>query len=188
MLAFKGFNSQLQARLGRGTFQFEPGGTYEEAECKCASNGFHCSENPLCALSFYGGMSDRYFVVKAEGDINHDASERISCTKITLVKEITRLELASLACKYIEKYPERTVSSGWLWQDKGECTQEGDFVIVRGKHPMAAGVKGSYLFLIQEKARSKAVKAIYPVYVDGEEIQENVYYRLDGEELCIKKN
>ena len=188
MLAIKGFNSKLQARLGKGIFQFEPGETYEELESKCASRGFHCSENPLCALSYYNEMSARFFVVKAEGDINHDASERISCTKITLVKEITRIELASLACKYIEKYPERTVSSRWLCQDKGECTQEGDFVIVRGKHPMAAGVKGSYLFLIQEKTRSKEIKAIYPVYVDGEEIQENVYYRLDGDKLCTKKS
>lgn len=186
MLAIKGFDSKLQARYGKGRFQFEPGGTYEEPECKCASKGFHCSENPLCALGYYSGMSARFFVVKAEGDINHDASERISCTKITLVKEITRIELASLACKYMEKYPERTVSSGWLKWEKGDCNWAGDFVIVRGKHPMAAGVKGSYLFLIQEKARSKEIKAIFPVYVDGEEIQEKVYYRLDGDKLCAK--
>ena len=93
MIAYKGFNEKLQATKGNGTFQFEPGKKYIETECKCASNGFHCAEDPLCAMQYYGNMSDRYFVVKAEGDINQDGyGSRISCTEITLIKEITRIE------------------------------------------------------------------------------------------------
>ena len=63
MLAYKGFNSKLQATMGSGVFQFEPGQTYEESECKCAHNGFHCAENPLCALGYYRDMSSRFFIV-----------------------------------------------------------------------------------------------------------------------------
>ncbi|MBE5873757.1 MAG: hypothetical protein E7287_05030 [Lachnospiraceae bacterium] len=189
MIAFKGFNRDLQATMGRGTFQFEAGKTYEEKECKCAHNGFHCAEDPLCALGYYSSMSDRYFVVRAEGDINQDGyNSRISCTKLTLVKEISRVELGAYACKYMAKYPERKPDFHNVALEKGMCHTKDDFIIVRGKHPQAAGVKGSYVFLVKEKPKSKEIAVIYPFYVDGEEIKESTYYGLRGEELCRKKS
>lgn len=188
MRAYKAFNAQLQATMGKGTFQFAPGETYEETECKCARNGFHCAENPLCVLTYYSSMDARFFLVEAGGDINQDgAGSRISCTRITLLKELTRPQLAAHACLYMQRYQDRDTESGYVKEDKGECTRKGDFLIVRGKSPMAAGVKGSYLFLVQEKQRSKEISGIYPVYVDGEEIQENVWYRIKEGELCRKR-
>lgn len=189
MIAYKGFNSRLQATMGKGIFQFEPGLTYEEPECRCAHNGFHCAENPLCAIGYYGGMDSRFFIVKAEGDINQDGNgSRISCTKLTLLKEINRIELAVLACEYMERYPERETESGYCVRNEGVCRRKDDFIIIRGKHPKAAGVKGSYLFLVQEKKGSSEIQSIYPVFVDGQEIRENTYYELRGERLCEKKN
>lgn len=189
MLAYKGFNSRLQATMGKGTFQFEPGKTYEETECMCAHNGFHCAENPLCAISYYSGMDSRFFIVKAEGDINQDGhGSRISCTKLTLLKEIGRIEMAALACKYMEKYQERETESAYCRRDIGECVRKDDFIIVRGKNPKAAGVKGSYLFLVKEKKGSSEIQCIYPVFVDGKEIRENIYYGLRGDRLCEKKS
>lgn len=189
MLAFKGFNKDLQATLGKGTYQFKPNKTYTETECKCASTGFHCAENPLCALSYYSGLESRYFIVKAEGDINQDGNgSRISCTKITLLKEISRIELAAYGCKYMAKYPERETESKFVMKNSGKCNVVNDFVIVRGKSPKAAGVKGSYFFLVQEEKGSKEIKIIYPVYVDGEEIRENTFYGLRGDNLCVRKN
>lgn len=88
MLAYKAFNSKLQATLGKGTFQFEPDKTYEEKECKCASNGFHCAENPIDTLNYYHSMDTRFFIVQAEGEIHQDGyGTRISCTKLTLKKK-----------------------------------------------------------------------------------------------------
>lgn len=52
---------------------------------------------------------------------------------------------------YIQKYPERNVDSSYVKEEKGECKLKDDFKIIRGKHPMAAGVKDSYLFLLKEK-------------------------------------
>ena len=188
MFAVKGFNSKLQATMGKGTFQFQPGGTYEEPACKCRNNGFHCAENPLCALSYYSSMDSRFFVVEAEGDINQDGvGSRISCTKITLVREITRIQLAVLSCKYIEKYPEREMESCYAVKDRGTCYKAGDFIIVRGKHPVAAGVKGSYLFLIQEAKDSKEIIGIYPFRINCEEFQEYTFYGIRGGNLCAKK-
>lgn len=189
MLAYKGFTSNLQARMGNGRFQFEPGKTYEEAECKCAHNGFHCAENPLCALGYYNGMSDRYFIVNADGDINQDGYEsRISCTRITLLKEISRIQLGALACEYFRKYPERDMESRLAVKNKGQCNNKGDFIIVRGKNPEAAGVKGSYLFLLKEKKDSNEIEGIYPVFIDGEEYKEKVRYGIRGEKVCARKN
>lgn len=188
MLAVKAFNDKLQATMGKGIFQFEPGATYEEPVCKCAKNGYHCSENPLCALSYYNAMSSRFFVVEAAGDINQDGEgSRISCTKITLIREITRIQLAVMACRYMERYPDREMESNYAVKNKGECDTAGDFIIVRGKHPVAAGVKGAYLFLIQEAKDSKKIKGIYPIEIDGREYLENRWYGIRGGAVCEKK-
>lgn len=190
MTAYKAFNSELQATLGKGIFQFEAGRTYEEDECKCARNGFHCAENPLCALSYYSSMDTRFFIVKAEGDINQDGTgSRISCTKLTLVKELDRIQLATHACLYIQKYPDRdTENDTYVESQKGSCNKAGDFIIVRGKSPRAAGVKGSWLFLLKEAKRSRKIEGIYPVFIDGEEYKENIWYGIKGGTVCEKKN
>lgn len=189
MIAYKAFNARLQAILGGSIFQFTPRKTYEEAECKCARNGFHCAENPLCTLQYYHTMDTRFFVVKAEGDINQDgADSRISCTRITLLQEISRPQLAAHACLYMEKYPNRDMESDkYVTRNRGRCGKDGDFIIVRGKSPVAAGVKGAYLFLVQEEPQSEKILLIYPIYVDGEEIQENTWYGIKEGELCKKR-
>lgn len=190
MFAVKGFNSRLQATMGKGTFQFKPGRTYEEAACKCAKTGFHCAENPICALSYYSAMDARFFIVEAAGDINQDgAGSRISCTKITLIREITRIQLAVMACSYMEKYPEREMEdSCYAVKDKGRCHMAEDFIIVRGKDPQAAGVEGSYLFLVQEASGSEEVVGIYPIKIDGKEYQKDTWYGIRGGAVCAKKH
>lgn len=189
MLAYKAFNSNLQATMGKGTFQFEPGKTYEEKECKCARNGFHCAENPLCTMNYYDSKDTRFFMVEAEGDINQDGSgSRISCTKITLVKELDRIRLAAHACMYIQKYPERDTESRYVKEKEGTCSESGNFIIVRGKSPKAAGVKGSYLFLLKEAKKSKEIEGVYPIFIDGYEYKEDVWYGIRGGEVCEKKN
>lgn len=189
MLAFKGFNSRLQATMGNGIFQFEPGKTYEERECKCAKNGFHCAENPLCALSYYKGMDSRYLIVEAAGDINQDGSgSRISCTKLTLKKEISRAELAICACKYMMDYSDREMESDHAVREEGRCGEKGDFIIVRGKHPEAAGVEGSWLFLVQEEKGSNEIAGIYGIEIDGKEKQADTWYEIRGGAVCEKKN
>lgn len=181
MLAYKGFNSRLQAVRGKGIYQFEPGGTYEEPECKCARNGFHCAENPLCAMDYYSEMDARFFIVEAAGDIDQDGSgSRISCTRLTLVKEIDRIRLAVHACLYIQRYPGRAPEGRNLYKDRGRCGRSGDFVIVRGKHPQAAGVKGAWLFLLTEEAGSGVIADICTICIDGETYKEDTWYTAGG--------
>lgn len=189
MMAYKGFNGRLQAVLGDGVMQFEAGKTYENDKCKCARNGLHCAENPLCALSYYHNMDSRYFIVEAAGDINQDGvGSRISCTKLTLVKEISRIDLAVHACLYIQRYPERATEGSHVARDKGKCHTKGDFIIVRGKSPRAAGVKGAWLFLLREEKKSTAIRDVLPVYVDGEKYRADAWYGIRGDGVCKKKS
>lgn len=188
MLAVKAFNSKLQATMGKGIVQFEPGGTYEEPECNCAKNGYHCAEDPLDTLNYYSNMDTRFFIVKAEGEIHQDGcGSRISCTKLTLVKEINRIQLAAMACLYMEKYPDRKTSNRYVEKESGKCQSKGDFIIVRGKHPKAAGVEGSTVFLVQEAKDSTKIIGIYPIEIDGKKYRKDVWYGLRGGRICAKK-
>lgn len=189
MRAIKAFNSDLCATLGKGIMQYEPGKTYKENESKCAHNGFHCAENPLCALGYYSGMNSRFFIVEAGGEINQDGSgTRMSCTEITLLKEISRIQLAVMACEYIRKHPDREEKVTHLNDNAGIVNTRGDFIIVRGKKPKGKGVKGSYIFLMKEKKYSREIEHIQALYVDGTIIKANKYYGLRGVAICEEKN
>jgi hypothetical protein len=41
MRVYKGFNKKIQAKHGKGTFQYEKGKTYKEEKSKTRSTGFH---------------------------------------------------------------------------------------------------------------------------------------------------
>lgn len=180
MIAFKGFNNKLQATMGNGIFTYEIGKTYEESKAQCAKTGFHCVEEPLEVLSWYSYQGSRYCVVEAEGDIHEDGRDRISCSRITLVKEISRIQLAMYECLWIKKHPQRRYSNH-ICKDEGEAA--GEFVIVRGKNPRAKGKKGATLFLLKEYARSAEIKEIGVYEVDGLQIKENRYYNITGNEV-----
>ena len=47
MIAYKGFNKDLTCTMGKGRFQYEVGKSYKEDSAKCASTGFHCTEEPI---------------------------------------------------------------------------------------------------------------------------------------------
>ena len=141
MIAYKAFNKDLQATMGKGIYQFEIGRTYEEAACKCAQNGFHCAENPLCTLTYYYREDTRFCIVDAGGDIDQDGTgSRISCTKMRIVKEIILNEVGMYGVLYMVKYPNRETESNYVVRDKGNCSK--GFLIVRGSNPVAAGATG----------------------------------------------
>lgn len=181
MIAYKGFSKNLTAKLGKGEFQFKMHETVEEKEAKCANIGFHCAEEPLDVLGYYSGKDDRYCVVKAEGDIHEDAhGSRISCTKMTLLKEITLQELAMAECTFLYNHPFREYSC-MVQKDSGEAVT--NFVIVRGKNPIAKGREGTNLFFLKEKDDSVEIIELGAYEVDGKEIREGIFYDIRGNEV-----
>lgn len=57
-----------------------------------------------------------------------------------------------------------------------------------GKTYKEKGVKGSYIFLIEEKKHSREIEHIQALYVDGTIIKANKYYGLRGVAICEEKN
>lgn len=176
MIAYKGFNKDLTCTKGKGSYQYTIGATYKEETAKCASTGFHCVEEPIEVLRWYAGQDARYCIVEAAGDINEDGDERISCTEMTILKEIDLKTLGILECEWMLEHPERQYSN-MVMRDEGEA-RKGDIVVVRGRHPKAAGELGSTIFLVKE-CKGEIVN-IGAYEIDSKDYLPGVYYRADG--------
>ena len=159
MIAFKGFTKELTARLGNGIYQFEPGRTYVEESSKTVRSGFHCCENPFECLTYYSlNGENRFFMVEAAGSIDEDGQERIACTELTLIKELSVLEFALEGMKYIIKHPNREkwqvdYETVKVLQDMAEAGDINQIAIARGENPCVKGVIGSILGIIRETPR-----------------------------------
>lgn len=193
MIAYKGFTKDITATLGKGTYRFKAGEIYETEKSKTASTGFHCCENPFECLAYYPINGDnRFFEVEAGGDIDEDESERISCTKLKLVKELTTFELAVHGMTYMISHPNRenwkqSFSGCTVAIDQAETKNAGCIAIARGKSPIVKGVKGSILGLIVEPEPGwiEEVK----LFVCSKE-QEGNWYTLNTDrklEVCDEK-
>ena len=176
MIAYKGFNKDLVCTMGKGQFQYEVGKTYKEDSAKCASTGFHCVEEPIEVRSWYSSETSRYCIVDAGGDINEDGGNKISCTEMTILKEITLQQLGVLECKWMQEHPTREYSRH-VWKDCGQAERDG-IVIVRGKNPKAKGEIGSTLFILREGKGTIEEIGVFPI--DGTEYKPDTYYRVDG--------
>lgn len=174
MIAYKGFNKELACTRGSSTFQYEIGKTYTEDKAKCANTGFHCVEEPIEVLRWY--EDGRYCMVEASGDINEDGNNKISCTKMTILKEITLQELGILECDWLARHPERKYSN-LIKKDEGVAAA-GKIVIVRGENPRAKGEEGSTLYLLKEKNGEIVEIGVY-------EAEPGKWYGVSG---CEKQN
>lgn len=184
MIAYKGFNADMTCTLGNGSFQYETGKTYKEDTAKCANTGFHCCEEPIEVLNWYSGKTCRYCIVEASGDINEDGHDKISCTQMTLIKEISKKTLAILECQWMLEHPDRKYSN--QVQKKWGTAEKDDVVIVRGRNPEAAGELGSTIFLCKEdKAGNITQIGVYEI--DGVNYKPDVFYRADGRRSECKK-
>lgn len=184
MIAYKGFNRNLESVIGDGkkeTCRFEPGETKEVPESKTARSGFHCCEYPFGCLFYYPmNGENRFFEVEAAGDIDEDNS-KIACTKITLKRELTPYSLALAAMKYMIMHPSRT---GWetreanvsAMRDEAEA-DAGQIAIARGRNPRVKGEAGSILGLLMDNGDMITGAALF--IADGQ--QSGRWYELDTE-------
>lgn len=185
MIAYKGFNKDLTCTMGRGRYQYEVGKTYKEDKAKCVGAGFHCVEEPIEVLRWY--PDGRFCVVDASGDINEDGDDKIACTEMTVIKEVSLKQLGALECQWIMEHPDRKASrqiqneSGKAWANR--------IVIVRGKNPRAAGELGATIFLLKEEKGSSVIAEAGAFEIDGQEYMQGIYYRVDGRRArCRKAN
>lgn len=159
MRAYKGFTRQLISRMGNGdmkTCKFVPGETKEVEKSKTGDYGFHCCENPFECLTYYAfDGQNRFWAVEAAGSIDEDDIERISCTQISLIEELTPLKFALEGMRYMINHParekwEQRHGSVEVCRDRADAYGENHIAIARGEHPVVCGTEGSILGLIAE--------------------------------------
>ena len=158
MIAFKGFSKDLKSVHGNGKAEdccFVPGETKTAQRSKTQREGYHCTENVFDCLRWHPlGGSSRIWKVEASGDIDEGQDCQISCTQITLVKELTILEIAMEGMMFMIKHHRR---EGWqqdrhllsVKEDQAEA-EAGGIAIARGKDPRVKGQKDSILGIIIE--------------------------------------
>ena len=183
MIAYKGFNNNLACTLGHGIFQYQVGQTYKEELAECASTGFHCVEEPIEVLSWYS--NGRYCIVEALGDVHENGNDKISCSEMKILKEITLEQLGALECEWQRLHPERAYSKN-VCQNTGTA-QKDNIVVVRGKNPKAAGEIGATIFLLKEQYGEIVAAGAYKI--DGVRYLPEIYYNVEGRKVrCGKKN
>lgn len=192
MIAYKGLNAEMVASLGRGRKKLEPGIRYVEEQSKTMRCGWHCTEDPFACLTWFPlGQGNHYFQVEAGGSIDEDESERIACTELTLLKELTLKELAGYGMMYMVEHPNRT---GWernqmqlcVAKERAEANKAGHIAIARGQYPMVCGKEGSILGLILEPEPGNIIAA--KLFVPNGQ-QSDHWYTLhkEGLEECDEK-
>lgn len=179
MIAYKGFDKNLSCR----GYQFKMGLNVTE-KAKARAYGFHCAENPLDCLTYYGNMNSAdYYIVNAGGDVNEDGNDtKISCTELTIIKKLTLEDFVLHALAYMVDHPKREWN-GYVIKDKGAANHHR-FAIVRGKDPIAKGGKGDILAFAKESESGEIVEIAMGV-VDGKKIKPNTWYGLDLIERAV---
>lgn len=182
MIAYKGFCPGLIC-LG---YQFQMGLNVTE-KANCRENGFHCAENPLDCLNYYGDIRhSEYYIVNAGGDIDEDEHDtKISCTELTILKKLSMEEFFLLGLAYMVDHPKREWNSH-VQKNRGESTWNG-YVIVRGVDPIAkGGQKGDILAFAKEDPDTGGVQQIVVAAIDGKTLLPGVWYGADLERRTVK--
>lgn len=179
MVAYKAFNKKLSC-LG---YQFKMGLNVTE-NAKARAYGFHCAENPLDCLTYYGNMNSAdYYIVNAGGDVNEDGCDtKISCTELTIIKKLTLEDFVLHALAYMVDHPKREWNS-YVLKDKGMANHHR-FAIVRGSNPIAKGNEGDILAFAKENGSGTIVEIAMAV-VDGKKLKPDTWYGLDLTEKTV---
>lgn len=173
MIAYKGFEQGL---ICRG-YQFHMG-LNVTGKANCAQNGFHCAENPLDCLSYYSNMEQFvYYLVVAGGDVDEDnCDSKISCTELTIVKQLSKSDFFLHALAYMVDHPGRQwnhhVHSNFAEANCG-------FAVVRGIDPVAKGGLGDILAFAKEAADGRNITQVALAQVDGKKVMPDVWYGVD---------
>lgn len=186
MRVYKATNADMDCIMGSGRYHYVLGVPATAENSRCGVTGLHACEYVLDCIGYYGlGVSNRFFVAEASGDIAEDGTDtRIACTELTLVQELDIRGITAHAMMYMAEHPKR---AGWekesfllqVKRDLAEALQCGAIAIARGEHPMARGADGACLGLVQATDSEVTVARLLTVGMHG--IKPGIWYTLsDG--------
>lgn len=185
MIAYKGFREDLCCNLGSGIFQYRIGETVKEDKAKCGREGLHCCEYVLDCMSYYNlNGKNRFCLVEAKGSIDEDGGSRISCSEMTVIRELTLTQIASAAMAYMVQHPLREWKkqgrSLCVAEDKAECREKYGIAIARGTDPLVMGERGTVIGLLKEP--EPGIFSGFCIAAVGEDgIRPGSWYRLSTE-------
>lgn len=180
MIAYKGFRPGMICI----DYQFRMGLNVTE-KANCRQNGFHCAENPLDCLNYYGDIDhSEYYIVNAGGDIDEDeVDSKISCTELTVLKRLTKEELLLHGLAFMADHPKREWNSH-VRKDQAEACD--GYAAVRGADPIAKGRrKGDVLAFAKEDPATGCIQQIVVATIDGKTLLPNVWYGVDLEKRMV---
>jgi hypothetical protein len=119
-------------------YSFKVGNTYKhEGAVKCCESGFHACENPMDCQGYHGIYDGRFFVVDCRGIIDK-TKDKLACSEIEIIRELTLKEYISECFDYTFKMVNsndidsggnaRLASSG----DGARLASSGDGAVVAG--------------------------------------------------------
>lgn len=179
MIAYKAFAPGLVCR----DYQFVMGLNSTD-KANCASNGFHCAENPLDCLSYYPNLDEsEYYLVDAGGDIDEDGQDtKIACTELTIIKRLTREELFLHGLAYMVDHP---LQDRYSHTHENRAIARNGYAVVRGIDPAARGELGDILAFAREDPISGKIVQIALARVDNEKIRASIWYGVDLRERTV---
>ena len=186
MIAYKGFNPDLSYSLGCGNIKYSKMEWNEENEASAGHVGMHCAADPLDCLDYYPVWKNSvYFMVMVDGDINEtNGNSQISCTRMKLLKQLTLEEFVFCSVNYIAEHPYLPMNHRVESEQPLNMDSE-DFLIVRGKDPVAGGRKGMVIGLLKESLSDNSITdmSVFTVGKDG--FKENVLYDVTGKKKGV---
>lgn len=191
MRVYKGFNKKIQAKYGKGTFQYEKGKTYKEEKSKTRSTGFHAAEYILDCLQWYPiDGKNKFFLCEAGGSIDEeDRCSMVVSTELTLLRELTLMEIAMAAMEYMIIHPKRAWEKrergAYAEKERSKAIGETKIAIARGKHPKVKGEYGTVIGLIVEDEKGKPVAAGVR-NVDGIQAKAHQIYSMTEEREWVE--
>lgn len=186
MKVYKATRADMSCTMGQGVFTYEIGEPAVADQSKCGNTGLHACEYILDCTRYYGlGAGNRFFLAEAKGDIAEDGvNTRISCTELTLQRELDNRTIAGHAMLYMARHPRR---ENWqakrhmldVASDEAEAVLPDSVAIARGRRPKVKGVEGSHIGLMTEQDGSIRWARLFTVGRSG--IKPGVWYTLaDG--------
>lgn len=189
IVAFKAFDKDLSCTSAGNRFQYQENGWNEEPEANAGWNGFHCAADPLDCLSYYPSWKNAlYYMVLADGDINEDGTDsKISCTRMRLVKQLTKEEFVWSALKYMDMHPHTCRIKSPDFGEKQRIFKSNGMIIFRGKEPRGSGKQGEVIGMAKEYIDNEQIQELSIFTIDGENFMEDMEYRVDGS-FCERRS
>lgn len=191
MKVYKATDADMTCHMGKGIFQYHLGISEKADASKCGATGLHACEYVLDCLAYYSlGNGHRFFEAEATGDIAEDGTNtRISCTELTLTRELTNRDIAREAIRYMIKHPKR---EGWQHSSVGvavapeeaEVKVRDGVAIARGISPRVKGYEGAHLGWIKETP--DGIQAAKIMTVAGP-IKPDTWYTIEEAEEAIRR-